>query len=51
MSDNQNPEQQARECIDYQIRYAGWVLQRRGDLSSAAHHGVINDFDTIDSAR
>ena len=34
MSDNQNPEQHARDRIDAQLRAAGWAVQKKIDFSA-----------------
>ena len=34
MSENQNPEQQARDRIDAQLRAAGWVVQKKIDFAA-----------------
>jgi type I restriction enzyme, R subunit len=33
MTENQNPEQQARDRIDAQLRQAGWIVQKKIDFS------------------
>ena len=40
MSDNQNPEQKARDRIDGQLRLAGWVVQKKIDFSSGQGQAV-----------
>jgi type I restriction enzyme R subunit len=37
---NQNPEQQARDAIDENLRQAGWVVQKYGEHNIAAGPGV-----------
>ncbi|MBP7524900.1 MAG: DEAD/DEAH box helicase family protein [Propionivibrio sp.] len=40
MSDNQNPEQHARDRIDAQLRAAGWAVQKKIDFSAGAGQAV-----------
>ncbi|MBK7647443.1 MAG: DEAD/DEAH box helicase family protein [Betaproteobacteria bacterium] len=40
MSENQNPEQQARDRIDAQLRAAGWVVQAKNKVNFGAATGV-----------
>jgi type I restriction enzyme, R subunit len=40
MTENQNPEQQARDRIDAQLRAAGWVVQARSKVNFGAASGV-----------
>lgn len=40
MSENQNPEQQARDRIDAQLRAAGWAVQKKIDFSVGAGQAV-----------
>ncbi len=40
MSENQNPEQQARDRIDAQLRAAGWVVQAKNKVNFGAALGV-----------
>ena len=40
MTDNQNPEQQARDRIDAQLRAAGWAVQKKIDFSAGAGQAV-----------
>jgi len=40
MSENQNPEQQARDRIDAQLRAAGWVVQAKNKVNFGAAGGV-----------
>ena len=40
MSENQNPEQQARDRIDAQLRAAGWVVQAKNKVNFGAAIGV-----------
>ena len=40
MTENQNPEQQARDRIDAQLRAAGWVVQAKNKVNFGAAIGV-----------
>jgi len=40
MTENQNPEQQARDRIDAQLRAAGWAVQKKIDFSAGAGQAV-----------
>ncbi|WP_374325685.1 DEAD/DEAH box helicase family protein [Azonexus sp.] len=40
MTENQNPEQQARDRIDAQLRAAGWVVQAKNKVNFGAASGV-----------
>lgn len=40
MTANQNPEQQARDRIDAQLRAAGWAVQKKIDFSAGAGQAV-----------
>ena len=40
MAENQNPEQQARDRIDAQLRAAGWAVQKKIDFSAGAGQAV-----------
>ena len=40
MTENQNPEQQARDRIDAQLRAAGWVVQKKIDFSAGIGQAV-----------
>ena len=40
MTDNQNPEQQARDRIDAQLRAAGWAVQKKIDFSAGVGQAV-----------
>lgn len=40
MTENQNPEQQARDRIDAQLRAAGWVVQAKSKVNFSAASGV-----------
>jgi type I restriction enzyme R subunit len=40
MSDNQNPEQQARDRIDAQLRAAGWAVQKKIDFAQGKGQAV-----------
>lgn len=40
MSENQNPEQQARDRIDAQLRAAGWAVQKKIDFSAGIGQAV-----------
>ena len=40
MSDNQNPEQHARDRIDAQLRAAGWAVQKKIDFSAGLGQAV-----------
>lgn len=40
MTVNQNPEQQARDRIDAQLRAAGWAVQKKIDFSAGAGQAV-----------
>ena len=40
MTDNQNPEQHARDLIDAQLRIAGWVVQSKSKVNFAAAAGI-----------
>jgi len=40
MTDNQNPEQRARDQIDEQLRQAGWVVQKKIDFNAGAGQAV-----------
>ena len=44
---NQNPEQLGRECIDAQLRQAGWVVQARNKIDLNAGPGVaVREYST-----
>ena len=40
MTDNQNPEQKARDRIDEQLRQAGWSVQQKIDFSAGIGQAV-----------
>ena len=40
MTENQNPEQQARDRIDAQLRAAGWAVQKKIDFSAGSGQAV-----------
>ena len=40
MTENQNPEQQARDRIDAQLRAAGWAVQKKIDFSAGIGQAV-----------
>ncbi|WP_094227718.1 type I restriction endonuclease subunit R [Methanolobus psychrotolerans] len=40
MSDNQNPEQEARDKIDRKLNDSGWVVQKRNQIDWNASRGV-----------
>ena len=40
MSENQNPEQQARDRIDAQLRAAGWSVQSKIDFAAGEGQAV-----------
>lgn len=40
MTENQNPEQKARDRIDEQLRQAGWHVQKKIDFSSGTGQAV-----------
>lgn len=40
MTENQNPEQQARDRIDAQLRAAGWAVQKKIDFSAGLGQAV-----------
>lgn len=40
MTENQNPEQKARDNIDALLTQAGWVVQLRIDLNAGAGQAV-----------
>ena len=40
MTENQNPEQQARDRIDAQLRAAGWAVQKKIDFSAGPGQAV-----------
>ena len=40
MTDNQNPEQHARDSIDAQLRAAGWAVQAKNKVNFGAASGV-----------
>ena len=40
MSDNQNPEQEARDRIDAQLRAAGWAVQKKIDFAQGKGQAV-----------
>jgi type I restriction enzyme, R subunit len=47
MSDNQSPEQRARDRIDEQLRNSGWVVQGLDELNPGAARGVaVREYPT-----
>ena len=47
MTENQNPEQKARDNIDAQLEQAGWVVQSKNKLDLSASLGVaVREFQT-----
>ena len=40
MTDNQNPEQKARDRIDEQLRQSGWVVQKKIDFGAGLGQAV-----------
>ncbi|MGM0632399.1 MAG: hypothetical protein ACQETO_04410 [Pseudomonadota bacterium] len=47
MDNNQKPEQRARDCIDDQLRAAGWEVQSLADLNPSAGRGVaVREYPT-----
>ena len=47
MTENQNPEQQARDRIDAQLRAAGWAVQKKIDFSAGVGQLVCHNTDSI----
>jgi len=47
MTENQNPEQKARDNIDAQLEQAGWVVQSKNKLDLSAGLGIaVREFQT-----
>lgn len=47
MTDNQNPEQKARDNIDAQLRLAGWVVQSVKNIDFSAGLGqAVREYQT-----
>ena len=47
MAPNQNPEQEARDNIDFQLSRSGWTIQDRKKLNLSASTGVaVREYPT-----